>query len=76
MDNGSIYSLIQEVFEIDKDQLKGENIIEDVLNWDSYMIMNLLVEVESRFNVKIDLNSLFAVRTIGELVQLIQESIP
>lgn len=76
MDNGSIYSLIQEVFEIDKDQLKGENIIEDVLNWDSNMIMNLLVEVESRFNVKIDLNSLFAVRTIGELVQLIQESIP
>lgn len=76
MDNSSIYSLIQEVFEIDKDQLKGENIIEDVLNWDSYMIMNLLVEVESRFNVKIDLNSLFAVRTIGELVQLIQESIP
>lgn len=76
MDNGSIYSLIQEVFEIDNDQLKGENIIEDVLNWDSYMIMNLLVEVESRFNVKIDLNSLFAVRTIGELVRLIQESIP
>ena len=75
IDNSYICLLIQKVFEIDKDQLRSEAIIEDVLNWDSYMIMNLLVEIENEYHVKIDLNALFEIRTVGELISLIKESI-
>lgn len=70
-----VLQLINDVFGTKLADVSEEAYIEEILIWDSYMIMSLLVEIEMRYQRKTDLNRLFSVKTIGELVQLIVDTI-
>lgn len=70
-----VLQLINDVFGMEMRDILEDAYIEETLIWDSYMIMSLLVEIETRYQRKTDLNKLFSVKTMGELAQLIADTI-
>lgn len=70
-----VLQLINDVFSMEMTDIPEAAYIEETLIWDSYMIMSLLVEIETRYQRKTDLNKLFSVKTMGELAQLIADTI-
>lgn len=70
-----VLQLINDVFGMEMTDIPEDAYIEETLIWDSYMIMSLLVEIETRYQRKTDLNKLFSVKTMGELAKLIADTI-
>lgn len=70
-----VLQLINDVFGTEMTEIPEDTYIEAMVIWDSYMIMSLLVEIETRYQRKMDLNHLFSVKTMGELARLIADTI-
>ena len=70
-----ILLLLSKVFEKEITEKDMIRLINEVVQWDSFIIMSLLTEVMTNYEKKIDLDNLFSVNTIGELVDLIKETI-
>ncbi|HEX2942884.1 MAG TPA: acyl carrier protein [Rhodopila sp.] len=51
--------------------LKPQTRFDDLDSWDSMDLVNLVVEVECRFNVQFDLSEIDRLVTIGDLMALI-----
>lgn len=62
--------LINEVFEADLRQADLSRKVADVLIWDSFHIMNYLVEVEEQFQKRIMIEQISEVGCVYELLQL------
>ena len=77
MDKNSIVKKVNQVFEesfeIDKDELKPEKNIFGDLGLDSLDIVDLVVSLQHKFNVKIrDDERVRSIRTLGDIYNYIQ----
>ena len=70
-----ISDLLEKVFDIDIEDTDRDKLVEEIFDWDSYMIMNLLVEIQNQFHRKPDLAGFFNVKTVEDLIELIGETI-
>lgn len=71
MTDNEALKLINKSFSVNLDESSYEKKITEVLQWDSFLITSLLSEITSVYGVKIDLESLFTIKTIKELVNII-----
>ena len=64
---------VLEPFRKQKTQITLETDITTDLELDSLAVMNLLMEVEDRFDISIPLNLIPEIRTVGDLVQVVDQ---
>lgn len=64
---------VLEPFRKQKTQISLETDITTDLELDSLAVMNLLMEVEDRFDISIPLNLIPEIRTVGDLVQVVDQ---
>ncbi len=64
--------LISEIFEVDLRQEDLSRKVTDVLIWDSFHIMNYLMEVEEQFQKRITVEQISEVGYVYELLQLME----
>lgn len=48
---------------------------DDIEAWDSLGMLNLLISLEETFGVQLSLHSLYSVRTVASVIELVQESL-
>jgi acyl carrier protein len=64
---------VLEPFQRHKKSINLETDITTDLELDSLAVMNLLMEVEDRFDISIPLNLIPEIRTVGDLVQVVDQ---
>lgn len=66
-------ALINEIFEVEINEDEIEKRIENVLEWNSFMIMNFMAEMSERYHAEISVDDISGVETIDDLLDLIIE---
>lgn len=73
MNEEKILSIISKTFETDIDINDYDKNITTVIQWESFYIVSMLTEIMEITHKNIDLEKLFLVKTLRELVELIKE---
>ncbi|NJC88534.1 MAG: acyl carrier protein [Desulfuromonas sp.] len=68
--------IFREVFDDEDITLSGEMTADDVDGWDSLSHVNLIVTIETRFNIKFTQKELLTFRNVGDLMDSIQSKLP
>ncbi len=76
MDTAAIYEKLTEIFHDlfadDSIVLTPQTTANDIEGWDSFTNLNLMVAVESLFNVKLTSSEIESLENVGDLVATIQ----
>ena len=64
----SLTGIFREVFDDDEIDLSPTMTANDIDGWDSLSHVNLIVTVESRFNIKFNQKELLTFRNVGDLM--------
>lgn len=65
--------LINEIFEVEIQEDQISKKIEDVVEWNSFMIMNFMVEMSERYQAEISVEDISGIETMRDLLQLVIE---
>jgi acyl carrier protein len=71
-----IYNQLQDIFELvlpGAPPLSASTSARQVRGWDSIAQIQIIVEIEKRFQIRFNLGEVETARNIGELVQLIEQ---
>ncbi|MFC1605788.1 AMP-binding protein [Pseudomonadota bacterium] len=79
MDSGlisadAVFRLAAEVFRVPSEGLNANSSPATVDGWDSFNQLNLMIEAETRFGVRIPASQVASIRTLGDLFQSINAS--
>lgn len=65
--------IIEEICEITVSDYKPQEKLQDVLQWDSFAILNFMAEVENQYHYHLTVEDMSEIETIEELIQLLDE---
>ena len=65
--------VFQEVFEDEDLQVQAQTSAKDIDDWDSLMHVNLVLAVESRFDVRFTSTEVAGLKDVGELMALVEK---
>ncbi len=71
----TLNDIFRQVFDDPSIVIKRETTADDVDEWDSLSHINLVIAVETKFNIKFALGELQALKNVGEMVDLIEKKI-
>ena len=63
--------MLEEIVEADPDTLTGEELIEDLENWDSLAVVNFIALVDENFGITLSPEKIMNSKTVNELVSLL-----
>ncbi|WP_026526299.1 acyl carrier protein [Butyrivibrio sp. VCD2006] len=66
---------IYDVFAVELTHEDYDRSVEEVLKWDSFMIASMMTELFDRYGKQVDLEKLFSIRTVRDVVNLITETV-
>ncbi len=66
-------SIFQDLFADDSISLTPATKAEDVEGWDSFNHLNIIVAVESRFDIRLDSEEIDSLTNVGDLVAKVKE---
>jgi len=64
-----------EVFDDNSIQINDNTTIEEIDGWDSLSDVNLLITIEERFNIKLDIYDLLHLKKVGAIKELIEDKL-
>jgi acyl carrier protein len=65
-------ALIGELFKCTVTAQQLEEQVEDLLDWDSFELLNLMTEVQERYGYTLTIDEIAEIETLSDLVQLLQ----
>jgi acyl carrier protein len=68
--------LFREMFADDSIELKPETTADDIEEWDSFNHLQIIVAVETRFGIKMSTAEIESLKSVGDLVKIIQSKAP
>lgn len=68
-------NVFREVFDDDSIVVGDETTSADIEDWDSFEHINLIVAVEKEFGIKIPMGKVLTMKNVGEMVDIIMESV-
>ncbi len=69
----NILEFVSEIFSVEKDSLKLETAPGDFPEWDSLGHLNLLTELEERFNITFDMDETMSIQSIADLKKTLED---
>lgn len=73
MDNAK--KVFEEIFDVKLQKEDFNKSIKQVLDWDSFVIMNFMTEMEDRYGIVIDIIQISMIETGVDLLELIKQCI-
>ena len=71
-----LFDLVEEIFEIGRDDYSEETVINEIKTWDSLKYMEFVVSIEESFQIKLTGDEIAALRTIKDVKdQLVKKGI-
>ncbi len=71
----TLNDIFRQVFDDPSIVIKRETTADDIDEWDSLSHINLVIAVETKFNIKFALGELQALKNVGEMIDLIEKKI-
>ena len=71
--NDRLEKIIREVFDIEAETIDENWTSEDIPDWDSVSHMNLIMEVEKEFKIKIEIEEMFEVEKLKDIVKILEK---
>ncbi len=71
----TLNDIFRQVFDDPTIVIKRETTADDIDEWDSLSHINLVIAVETKFNIKFALGELQALKNVGEMIDLIEKKI-
>lgn len=65
--------VIREVFPIEQDTIDENWTSDDIPDWDSVGHLNLIMEIEKAFDIKIEIEEMFEVEKLGDIIPILQK---
>jgi len=69
--NNRLEKIIREVFDIEAGTIDENWTSDDIPDWDSVGHLNLIMEVEKEFNIKIEIEEMFEVEKLKDIVKIL-----
>jgi len=73
MNNLEIKEIISRVFEIDLSEISDKSSQKDIVKWDSLQHLNLIVEIEDKYDISIEPEDISNMVTIEKIVEIINK---
>ena len=70
----TVKSLMAEIFEIDENTIGDDASQKTISEWDSLQHLNLMVEIEDKFDVSFEPEEISGMTTLEKIVDAIQKS--
>jgi len=64
-----IIIITSELFKVSKSQINENSSIGSLKNWDSLGHLNLMLEIESKFNIKFTTNQITSIKSIKDIIK-------
>jgi len=71
--NDRLEKVIREVFEIEAEIIDENWTSENIPDWDSVGHLNLIMEVEKEFGIKIEIEEMFEIEKLGDITRILQK---
>lgn len=68
-----LIKIITEVFEIKESEIHPGLSKDDVSNWDSLKHMDLVVSLESEFNIELEIEDIIKLVTIKDIIEVVEK---
>ena len=65
--------VIREVFPIEEETIDENWTSDDIPDWDSVGHLNLIMEIEKAFDIKIEIEEMFEVEKLGDLIPILKK---
>lgn len=65
--------VIRTVFEIPSDTIDENWTSENIPDWDSVGHLNLIMEIEKEFNIKVEIEEMFEIEKLGDITPILLE---
>ncbi len=69
-----VRDILQEQFDVEADKITAETALIDDLGADSLDLVDLVMSFEDNFNIEIPEDELENIKTVGDIVKLIEEN--
>lgn len=69
----NLLEFVSELFAVEKDSLKLETGPGDFPEWDSLGHLNLLTELEEKFNITFDMDETMSIQSISDLKKTLED---
>ncbi len=66
-----IAGIIRQLFDDESICITPDTSAADIDGWDSFEHINILVAIESEFDVRFDMDQVYSAKNVGELVELV-----
>ena len=66
-----LFELIEDIFEIEKDDYSENTVINQIETWDSLKHMEFVISLEDQFSINLTGNEIAELRTIKDVIKLI-----
>ena len=65
--------VIREVFPIEEENIDENWTSDDIPDWDSVGHLNLIVEIEKEFDIKVEIEEMFEVEKLGDITRILKK---
>lgn len=70
-----VQDIFREIFDDDELVISEDTTANDIEDWDSFEHINLVIAMEKEFSVKFPMKKVVVLNNVGEMIDLILESI-
>lgn len=70
MKNKELLNIIEELLEINKDSLKGPEILSELPSWDSLAVVGFIALMDKHFSIEVHAPDVATAKTINDLITL------
>lgn len=75
MNKKKFLNIIEEVIEVEKDSLNGDEILKELEDWDSLAVMGFIAMVDNHFGITFGADKIGQCKSIQNLVDLLGDRI-
>ena len=73
MNSLEIRVIMSKVFEIDLSEISNNANQKDIMKWDSLQHLNLIVEIEDKFDISIDPEDISVMVTVEKIIEIVNK---
>ena len=73
MNSLEIREIMSKVFEIDLSEISNNTNQKDIMKWDSLQHLNLIVEIEDKFDISIDPEDISVMVTVEKIIEVVNK---
>ena len=67
-----IFTITSEVFKVSKSQINESSCIGSLKNWDSLGHLNLMLEIESKLDIKFTTDQITSIKSIEDIIKEVE----